>query len=180
MIADGAERAAGAEQFDLCDVVRVGDDRELEGCSDHGVGAAVQSGEGGAERAVLDANSLRDPLLRADVAALVGHRRQLVIAVGLVGGVEGEREREVGQAGGDVEMVAWLEVGQVVVERSCAGGLGGESGRARKVGLKLGGVPAERARAQVELRVGLTGVGVVGNEILRGDAVAALPGRRWC
>ena len=27
---DAAERAAGAEQFELCDVVRIGDDRELE------------------------------------------------------------------------------------------------------------------------------------------------------
>src|ERR1041384_293202 len=54
--------------------------------------------------------------LGVDVGALVHHGGQFVESVGQQGGVEREGERKVGGSGGDVEMVACLEVGDLFVE----------------------------------------------------------------
>src|ERR1017187_6152230 len=105
MAEDVRQRAAGAEQLDLAYVICIGDDGELEGRLQRGVGVADQRGERRGERAVLDADGLRDAFLRADMAALIGDGGQLVITVGLGRGVEGEGEREIGRAGGEVKMV---------------------------------------------------------------------------
>ena len=61
--------------------------------------------------------------MSADMAAFIGDGGQLVVAVSLGRGVEGEGERKVGRAGGEVKVIARLQVGQVLIELLGAGRL---------------------------------------------------------
>ena len=124
LVEHARQRAASAEQLDPADIVRVGEDGELEVRFQRRIGVAQQRGERGRERAVLNTHSLRHALLRADMAAFVSDGSQLVITIGQGRGVEGESQWEVGCPGGEVEVVARLEISQVLIEPLRAGGLG--------------------------------------------------------
>ena len=87
---------------------------------------ASSGAERGREGGVLNLHGARDAGLRADAGALVGDGGQLMEAVGEAGGVEHEADRQRGGARADVKMIAWPQVGEVVLEQVRAGRQGQE------------------------------------------------------
>ena len=84
---DKPERAARAEQFDPADIIRVGDDRELQGRFRRQIGAAEERRECRAQSPILDEDILGEALLGSDVAPFIDHGGQLMKSIGLGGGI---------------------------------------------------------------------------------------------
>src|SRR5436309_4310541 len=137
--------AAGAEEADGGDPALrdVGVNQKVVGALDGGSGAYIQRRQSGSQRGVLDADGQGGPGLGADVAAFIGHGGELVVTIRQGGGVQGESQSEVGGAGGEVELVARLEVGKVLIEGDLAGQVQDQAGSgSRQQHFDAGGVLA--------------------------------------
>ena len=151
MAGDDIKLAAGAEEADGGDVVGVGGNLEVVGALDGGSAAYIQRRQSGSQRGVLDADGQGGAGLGADVAAFIGDGGELVVTIRQGGGVQGETQSEVGGAGGEVELVARLEIGKVLIESDLAGQVQDQAGSgSRQQHFDAGGVLAGAAHAQIE------------------------------